>query len=101
VPGYLLRCSGAPGLHRGRYHRGFLELSYSLVEIACEVVSDEIVENHYGPGISAGYRYTSGGGFTFTAGAGVGDVPGEGNGTELMVLLGVRIPGGGRNGVGR
>jgi hypothetical protein len=57
------------------------------VEIACSVVGDAF-ERHYGPGISAGYRYISEGGFTFTAGAGVADPTGA-NGAVALILLGL------------
>src|SRR3954470_13096910 len=73
------------GFTGGRHHRGFLEGSYSLVQVACSVAGDQS-ERHYGPGISAGYRYISEGGFTFSAGAGVADAGGE-NGREALILL--------------
>jgi hypothetical membrane protein len=73
------------GFTGGRHHRGFLEGSYSLVQVECGLDSDQIDRN-YGLGISAGYRYISGGGFTFTAGAGVG-AAGAGNGSEPLILL--------------
>jgi hypothetical protein len=73
------------GFTGGRHHRGFLEGSYSLVEVACSVAGGQY-EHHYGPGISAGYRYISEGGFTVTAGAGVADPSGE-TGAEALILL--------------
>src|SRR3954451_23849588 len=73
------------GFTGGRHHHAFLEGSYSLVQIECGLDSDQIDRN-YGLGISAGYRYISGGGFTFTAGAGVG-AAGSGNGSEPLILL--------------
>lgn len=71
----------------GSRHRGFLELSYSLLAISCTFTGD-IIDRHYGPGLSLGYRYTGSDGFTFTAAGGVGDVPGE-FGTEPLILLGL------------
>jgi hypothetical protein len=71
----------------GSRHRGFLELSYSLLQVSCTLVGDDL-NRHYGPGLSLGYRYTGSDGFTFTAGAGVGDVPDD-FGTEVIVLLGL------------
>jgi hypothetical protein len=81
--------SGAGALRGfvGNRHRGFFELSYSLLQVSCTFGSDEL-DRHYGPGVSVGYRYTGSDGFTFTAGAGVGDVTGD-FGTEVMVLLGL------------
>jgi hypothetical protein len=85
-------CSGTPSgaaalraLTGGRHHRAFLEGSYSLVQIACFIGSDDL-RRDYGPGLSAGYRYISGGGFTVSAGAGV--AAGE-DGSVLLVLLGL------------
>lgn len=69
----------------GPRHRGFLEGSYSLLEISCFAGGGQI-NRHYGPGLSAGYRYTSSGGFTFTAGGGIGDAS---NGSVLLILLGL------------
>lgn len=69
----------------GSRHRGFLELSYSLLQISCTLAGDDI-DRHYGPGLSLGYRYTGSDGFTFTAAGGVGDVPGD-FGTEPIILL--------------
>jgi hypothetical protein len=69
----------------GRHHRVFLEGSYSLVQIACFLGSNN-VQRDYGPGISAGYRYISEGGFTLTAGAGVAD--GD-DGSVALILLGL------------
>jgi hypothetical protein len=71
----------------GSRHRGFLELSYSLLAISCTFAGGDF-ERHYGPGLSLGYRYTGSDGFTFTAAGGVGDVPGE-FGTEPIILLGL------------
>jgi hypothetical protein len=71
----------------GERHRGFLEFSYSLLQISCTLFGDDL-NRHYGPGLSLGYRYTGSDGFTFTAGAGVGDVPDD-FGTEAIVLLGL------------
>jgi len=79
--------AGAARAFIGNRHRGFVEASYSLLQITCFIATDEI-DRQYGPGLSAGYRYTGSDGFTFTAGVGVGDVPGE-FGTEVMVLLGL------------
>ena len=69
----------------GNRHRGFLELSYSLLAVSCTFGGDD-VDRHYGPGLSLGYRYTGSDGFTFTAAGGVGDVPGD-FGTEALILL--------------
>ena len=79
--------SGAGALRGfvGSRHRGFLELSYSLLQISCTLGGGSF-HRHYGPGLSLGYRYTSSGGFTFTAGGGVGDAD---FGTEAIILLGV------------
>jgi hypothetical protein len=74
------------GFAGGRRHRAFLELSYSLLAISCDLFSNDDIERHYGPGASLGYRYTGMDGFTFTAGAGIGDVPGD-FGTEALILL--------------
>jgi hypothetical protein len=79
--------AGAVRAFIGGRHRGFVEGSYSLLQITCFVASGDI-DRQYGPGLSAGYRYTGSDGFTFTAGVGVGDVPGE-FGTEVMILLGL------------
>jgi hypothetical protein len=74
------------GFAGGRRHRAFLELSYSLLAISCDLFSEDDIERHYGPGVSLGYRYTGMDGFTFTAGAGIGDVPGD-LGSEALILL--------------
>jgi hypothetical protein len=81
--------SGAAALRAfiGSRHRGFLEGSYSLVAVSCES-GGGIDDRHYGPGLSAGYRYTGSDGFTFTAGIGVGDPSGD-PGAEALILLGV------------
>ena len=77
------------GFTGGRNHRAFLELSYSLVAISCTLFGDpQLVQHHYGPGLSLGYRYTASKGFTFTAGGGVANVSGD-VGTELLILLGL------------
>lgn len=80
--------AGAARAFIGRRHRGFIEASYSLLQVTCFLGTDEIVDRQYGPGLSAGYRYTGTDGFTFTAGVGVGDIPGE-FGTEVLALLGL------------
>jgi hypothetical protein len=82
--GTLSGAAAMRGFIGGR-HRGFLELSYSLLQVSCTFGGDDL-ERHYGPGLSLGYRYTGSDGFTFTAGAGVGDVPDD-FGTEVIVLL--------------
>jgi len=69
----------------GGRHRGFLELSYSLLAISCAALDGVEMDRDYGPGISLGYRYIGSDGFTFTGGAGIGD-SGE-SGSELMILL--------------
>jgi hypothetical protein len=84
--GTLSGAAAVRGFVGGR-HRGFLEASYSLLQISCPFVGDDL-DRHYGPGLSLGYRYTGSDGFTFTAGGGVGDVPGE-FGTEVIVLIGL------------
>jgi hypothetical protein len=71
----------------GGRHRGFLELSYSLLAISC-FLDGETIDRHYGPGLSLGYRYIGTDGFTFTAGAGAGQGPDD-LGTEVIVLLGL------------
>jgi hypothetical protein len=79
--------SGAGALRGfiGTRHRGYLELSYSLLAISCFLLSDEI-NRHYGPGLSAGYRYVGSDGFTFTFGLGVGEGPAE-VGSEVIGFL--------------
>jgi hypothetical protein len=69
----------------GRRHRGFIELSYSLLQITCFLSGGDI-DRDYGPGVALGYRYTGADGLTFTAAGGVGDVPGQ-FGTEPIILL--------------
>ena len=78
--------SGAGALRGfvGNRHRGFLEVSYSLLAVSCFLAGG--IDHHYGPGLSLGYRYTGSDGFTFTAAGGIGDVPGE-FGTEGLILL--------------
>ena len=71
----------------GSRHRGFLEASFSLVAIACDFDGGNI-DRLYGPGLSAGYRYTGSDGFTFTCSLGVGDPSGD-PGTEFLALLGL------------
>ena len=71
----------------GSRHRGFLEGSYSLLAISCDLGGGQ-ADRHYGPGISLGYRYTGSDGFTFTAGVGLGHPSGD-PGTEALVLLGL------------
>lgn len=72
----------------GGRHRGFAELSYSLLAISCSLGGGDLQRRHYGPGLSLGYRYTGSDGFTFTAAGGVGDVPDD-FGTEVILLLGL------------
>jgi hypothetical protein len=84
--GTLSGAAAVRGFVGGR-HRGFLEVSYSLLQTSCTLFGDDF-NRHYGPGLSLGYRYTGSDGFTFTAGAGVGDVPDD-FGTEVIVLLGL------------
>jgi hypothetical protein len=81
--------SGAGALRGfiGSRHRGFLELSYSLLAISC-FQDAETIDRHYGPGLSLGYRYIGTDGFTFTGGVGVGNGPDE-VGAELLILLGL------------
>jgi hypothetical protein len=84
--GTLAGAAAMRGFIGGR-HRGFLEVSYSLLQISCPLVGDDL-DRHYGPGLSVGYRYTGSDGFTFTAAGGVGDVPDD-FGTEVILLLGL------------
>ena len=81
--------SGAGALRGfiGGRHRGFLELSYSLLAISC-FLGGETIDRHYGPGLSLGYRYIGTDGFTFTAGVGAGNGSDD-VGTEVIVLLGL------------
>jgi hypothetical protein len=83
--GTLSGAGALRGFLGGGRHRGFAEVSYSLLGVACSFGSDDL-DRQYGPGFSLGYRYTGNDGFTFTAGGGIGDVPGQW-GTEAMVLL--------------
>jgi hypothetical protein len=87
--GTLAGAGALRGFTGGRRHRGFLELSYSLVAVSCILFSADDIERHYGPGLSLGYRYTGSDGFTFTAAGGIGDVPGETFGSEVIILLGL------------
>ena len=80
--------AGAVRAFFGGRHRGFVEASYSLLAISCDFSLPAQNDHHYGPGISAGYRYTGSDGFTFTAGVGVGDPSGNESGAETMILIG-------------
>ena len=62
------------GYTPGLKHRGFVELSASLIEISWTKLDGEFldVKRHYGPGFSLGYHYTAGGGFTFLVAGGAG-----------------------------
>jgi hypothetical protein len=67
--------AGIRGFTPGLKHRGFLALSLS--QLAVEQTFDGAsARRHYGPGIEAGYQFTSRGGFTIVASLGVGYAPG-------------------------
>ena len=82
----LTLAAGVRGFTPGTKHRGFIELSFSVVAIQQPVfalvldatgtvgflVLVEDGKKRYGPGIQAGYQYVAAGGFTFLASVGVG-----------------------------
>ena len=84
--GTLSGAGALRGFIGGPRHRGFLELSYSLVQVSCPVFGGGELQRYYGPGLSLGYRYTASSGFTFSAGAGGGD---GSDGLEIIILLGL------------
>lgn len=77
-PGNLGGGVAVRGFTPGIKHRGFLELSFSLLEMSWNSVLTfqglEFinVERRYGPALSAGYHYTAAGGFTLIVSLGAG-----------------------------
>jgi hypothetical protein len=61
---------GGRAFTRGGRHRGFLELSLSMIS-GSSINGGEWHAN-YGPGVAAGYRFTTDGGFTLMISAGAG-----------------------------
>ena len=85
-PSGITLAAGVRGFTPGAKHRGFIELSLSVVAIQqpvfalvldatgrfANLVLVEDGKKRYGPGIQVGYHYVGGGGFTFLASVGVG-----------------------------
>jgi hypothetical protein len=70
----------------GSRHRGFADLSVSLLEVSRALVIGAPVSHDYGPGLSIGYSYVAGSGLTVTAGAGLGRAN---DGTLPVLHLGI------------
>ena len=89
-PGTAAFGAAVRGYLGGDKHRAFLELSASLLSLDWTPIGGALVDfdRNYGPGISAGYRYTATRGFTFIAGAGAGWAVGN-ESIEAMGILGV------------
>lgn len=66
--------AGARGYTPGIKHRGFLELSISQLAIEQACFND--CRRLYGPGVQAGYQFTTRGGFTLLLSFGAGYAPG-------------------------
>ena len=89
-PSGLTAAAGLRGYTPGLRHRAFLELSVS--QIAVELRPDG--ERLYGPGLQAGYQFTTLGGFTLMASAGLGYAVGSPDyvvGSAVQALLGFGI----------
>ena len=95
-PAYAL---GLRGFTDGANHRGFLELSYSLVltrstaaviqdggSSRLQVEGDEL----YGPGVQVGYQYAADGGFTVLLSAGAGYGIGD-DGSDIAGIGGIGL----------
>jgi hypothetical protein len=81
---------GLRGFTAGVKHRGFLALSVSQLFVESGFTEDG--SRLYGPGVEAGYQFTSRGGFTALVGLGVGYAPGVPDGESevgSMIELGV------------
>lgn len=82
----------------GTRHRGLLEVSYSVLSVSTSSTfgGDVLDESrNYGPGVAAGYRFTSDGGLTLTFSAGVGidddELDLESEGTSAQPTLGIGV----------
>ncbi|MGE0555091.1 MAG: hypothetical protein AB7R55_16800 [Gemmatimonadales bacterium] len=67
--------AGLRGYTRGRVHRGFLEAAVAVVALqagGAPVLGTVESKKLYGPTIQAGYRLTTGGGFSLLVSGGVG-----------------------------
>lgn len=69
-------------------HRAAVELSVSLVYFEWITQNGVLVESHqyYGPGLTAGYRYTTDGGLHFDASLGAGWAVGDRSVTQIGTL---------------
>ena len=107
-PSGLALAAGVRGFTPGAKHRGFVELSLSVVAIQQPLFAfvfdatgrpvDFVMvvdgKKHYGPGIQVGYHYVGGGGFTFLASVGVGyaigaDDPFGSDRVDILLALGL------------
>lgn len=89
-PGTFAAAGALRGYTPGHRHRGFLELSVSLLDLRWTQVGNTFtnVMHDYGLGLVAGYHYTASGGFTLLVGAGAGWAPGP-NTIEVMGEFGI------------
>ena len=67
--------AGIRGFTPGIKHRGFLAVSVSQLYVE-QTFDGTSARRFYGPGIEAGYQFTSRGGFTIMAALGLGYAPG-------------------------
>lgn len=82
--------AGARGYTAGTKHRGFLELSVSQLFVGKFCFNT--CRRFYGPGVQAGYQFTTRGGFTLGTSFGVGYAPGVPQGEDkASVMLGMGI----------
>jgi hypothetical protein len=73
-PGSWAFSAGVRGLIGGLRHRGYAQLSLAMLELGWMTDGTRIfdVERGYGPALTAGYHFVSGGGFTVVVGGGAG-----------------------------
>jgi hypothetical protein len=73
-PGSWAFSAGARGLVGGERHRAYAQLSLAMLQMAWKTDGVRVfdVERGYGPALTVGYHFVSGGGFSVVVGGGAG-----------------------------
>lgn len=90
----LTMALAARGYTPGRYHRGFVELSFSQVQIEGRHTSGGHAywAGRYGPGLQLGYQLVTRGGLTVDVSAGAGySLGGRANSGRMAPLIGLGL----------
>lgn len=84
---------GIRGYIGGTRHRGFTELSYSLVAFEWRTRGPELVdvERKYGPAVQVGYQRLADSGFTLQCSAGFGAIEDSAGDSSLELMLGLGL----------